>query len=399
MSRAELSSSDFDYDLAEGKIAKHPLAKRNDAKLLIYEKGIISESVFSALETHLPSNTSLVFNDTKVLAARLHFKNSNGAKIEIFCLEPYQTTVEESLSTQGHCTWLCLVGNLKRFKKEETLQLAIANTTLKAKLVEKRSQDIIITFEWEGDISFSSIIEEAGEVPLPPYLNRSTEATDKKNYQTVYAQKEGAVAAPTAGLHFTDAQLSDLRHAGHSTYYLTLHVGAGTFRPIKSSTLVAHQMHQERMIISKESIQNLRTQEGKIVSVGTTSLRSLESIYWLAIKMKENTTLSVTDIQQEDAYTLPSDWSWKQAYSFLLDWMNTHEKDHIAFYSSLFIMPGYEWKVIDGLVTNFHQPKSTLLALVASWIGDDWKKVYTHALANEFRFLSFGDASLLWKNT
>jgi len=399
MSRAELSSSDFDYNLAEEKIAKHPLAKRNHAKLLIYKEGEISESIFSALETHLPNQTCLVFNDTKVLAARLHFKNSNGAKIEIFCLEPYQTTVEQSLNSKSSCTWLCLVGNLKRFKKDETLQLSIANTTLKAKLIEKRTQDVMITFEWDGDISFSSIIEEAGEVPLPPYLNRSTEATDKKNYQTVYAQKEGAVAAPTAGLHFTDTQLSDLQRAGHSTHYLTLHVGAGTFRPIKSSTLVAHQMHQERIIISKESIQNLLAQDGKIVSVGTTSLRSLESMYWLAIKMKENNTLSVTDIQQEDAYTLPSDWNWKQAYSFLLDWMNTHEKDHIAFYSSLFIMPGYQWKVIDGLITNFHQPKSTLLALVASWIGDGWKKVYTHALEQDFRFLSFGDASLLWKKT
>lgn len=397
MSRGSLETNHFDYSLEEDRIAKYPLTDRGQSKLLVYQDGEIQESVFKELRNYLPNNTSLVFNDTKVMAARLRFENENGAKIEVFCLEPYQTTAEQALVATHSCEWTCMVGNLKRFKDDQILELAIAGTTLKASKVVRKEQEVIIQFDWEGGITFSEILNEAGEVPLPPYLNRDTEASDKDNYQTVYAKQEGAVAAPTAGLHFTNNQLLDLQSEGHELAYLTLHVGAGTFRPVKADKLVEHQMHEERIVVSKATLAQLCKRGRKIVSVGTTSLRSLESMYWLAVKMNQNPTEQIHHLGQEDAYELKSDWNWKEAFEFLLEWMGSFQVDHLDFHSSLFIMPGYEWKVIDGLITNFHQPKSTLLALVSSWIGQDWKRVYDYALSNDFRFLSYGDSSLLWK--
>lgn len=395
MSRKHLQTNDFSYQLPDERIAKYPLADRNQSKLLTYKKGEIGTDVFSNLQSHLPAGSILVFNDTKVLAARLHFTKKTGARLEVFCLEPYQSSVEEALTATESCVWLCMVGNLKRFKADDVLELQIAGALLQVRLIEKRQQDVLLRFDWSGGIEFSAILEEAGEVPLPPYLNRQTEEEDKKNYQTVYAKHEGAVAAPTAGLHFVQSQLSHLQQQGHELAYLTLFVGAGTFRPVKTGKLVDHEMHHERIVIKKSTIAQFAQKQRKIICVGTTSLRSLESLYWLAVKMHETNSLNELPISQEDAYQLPSQWSWKQACDFLIDVLEQTGKEEIDFHSALYIMPGYEWKAIDGLITNFHQPQSTLLALVSAWIEDDWTRVYDYALQNDFRFLSYGDSSLL----
>lgn len=395
MTRKELQAEDFSYELPENKIAKYPLDDRNQSKLLVYKNGQIHENVFSSLHQYLPEDSVLIFNDTKVLSARLGFKKSTGASIEIFCLEPYNTTVEQALKSTKACVWQCLVGNLKRFKKKDTLELKIAGTTLQAQLVENHGQYVVVSFAWESGCDFATILEQAGKVPLPPYLKREAVDEDKENYQTVYARNKGAVAAPTAGLHFVEQQLNDLKNNGHQLTYLTLYVGAGTFRAVKATKLIDHEMHEERIVIHKSTIELLANKKGQMISVGTTSLRSLESMYWLAVKMHFNETTDILNVSQEDAYQLPQDWSWKNACDYLLKTLEERKLEEIDFNSSLFIMPGYEWKSINGLITNFHQPKSTLLALVSSWIGEDWKEVYKYALNNDFRFLSYGDSSLL----
>ena len=395
MVQNNLKASDFDYELADDRIAKYPLSNRNESKLLHYQNGEITNDVFKNLDKHLPDQSLLVFNDTKVLAARLYFKKKTGAKIEIFCLEPHQSTAEQALSSTDTCTWQCLVGNLKRFKEDDVLELEIAGTTLRAKWIEKRSNDILVQFDWDHQVDFSSILMEAGEVPLPPYLNRSTEEKDIDSYQTVYAKTEGAVAAPTAGLHFVDSQLSDLQSKGHELSYLTLYVGAGTFRPVKAEKLLDHEMHSERIVISYKAIEQLIQHHKSIVTVGTTSLRSLESLYWLACNMYQKQDDSIRFVGQEDAYQLNQEWSYKDACEYILNYLKVNDFSEIDFHSALFIMPGYQFKSIKAIITNFHQPKSTLLSLVSAWIGDDWKKVYAYAMNNDYRFLSFGDSSLL----
>jgi S-adenosylmethionine:tRNA ribosyltransferase-isomerase len=395
MEREQLKADDFSYDLPNHRIAKYPLTIRNQSKLLTYKNGVIGEDIFSNLKNHLPKDAVLVFNDTKVLAARLYFQRKTGAKIEIFCLEPNLTTVEQALSATKSCLWQCMVGNLKRFKTDEVLELNIAGTILKASIVEKRPSDVIIQFEWEGGVEFSEILNEAGEIPLPPYLNRETELADQETYQTVYAKNEGAVAAPTAGLHFVNNQLEDLKDKGHGLAYLTLFVGAGTFRAVKADKLVDHDMHQERIVINRLTINQLAAKQDKVICVGTTSLRSLESLYWLAVKMNHTGNMAENLVTQEDAYKLPQDWNWQTACNYLLGVLEQTGKMEIDFHSALFIMPGYNWKAINGLITNFHQPKSTLLSLVSAWIGKDWQKVYSYAFNNDFRFLSYGDSSIL----
>lgn len=395
MNREELGSHDFFYDLPEERIAKHPLANRNHSKLLTYKGGSIETDIFSNLKEHLPSDSILVFNDTRVLAARLFFNKKTGAKIEIFCLEPHEQTAEQALNSTETCIWQCMVGNLKRFKPDDILELEIAGSTVKVRMVEKRSQDVLIQFNWTGGIEFSSILQEAGQIPLPPYLNRKTEEKDEESYQTVYAKNEGAVAAPTAGLHFIENQLTDLQKSGHDLAYLTLFVGAGTFRGVKTDKLVDHEMHKERIVIQKNTIKQLSKKQGKIICIGTTSLRSLESLYWLAVKMHQTGNTEENFVNQNDAYDLSSNWNWKEACEFILEALEKSGKSEIDFHSGLFIMPGYEYKAINGLITNFHQPKSTLLALVSAWIGEDWKAVYNYAMKNDFRFLSYGDSSIL----
>lgn len=395
MNRTALEAADFSYNLPDEKIAKYPLENRNQSKLLIYKQGEINQGVFSNLKDYLPKDSVIVFNDTKVLSARLFFKKKTGAKIEVFCLEPHESTAEQALSATKTCVWQCMVGNLKRFKAQDVLEQEIAGVILKVKILTKRKQDVLLQFDWSGGIEFSQILNEAGQIPLPPYLNRDTEEKDEESYQTVYAKNEGAVAAPTAGLHFIDKQLDDLKADGHSLEYLTLFVGAGTFRAVKTEKLVEHEMHEERIVISKETIKNLADKYGRIISVGTTSLRSLESLYWYAVKLNQANGKGVSSVGQEDAYQLPANWTWKEACNYLIDYLEKNQLEAVDFHSGLFIMPTYNWKAISGLITNFHQPKSTLLALVSAWIGDDWKKVYDYALKNDFRFLSYGDSSIL----
>jgi len=395
MQRHALKAEDFTYDLPDERIAKYPLKKRNLSKLLLYKKGNIGQDRFKKLNNHLPSDSVLVFNNTKVLSARLSFRKTTGARIEIFCLQPHLRTVEEALTTTQTVVWQCMVGNLKRFKAEDVLSKGIAGVQLEVRLLERRSQDVLIEFKWEGGIEFSDILAQCGEMPLPPYLNRAAEESDATTYQTVYAKKEGAVAAPTAGLHFMDAQLEELQVNNHALTYLTLYVGAGTFRSVKADRLVDHKMHQERIVIQRSTIEQLQYKKGKIICVGTTSLRSLESLYWLAVKRKLQNDFEINELSQEDAYQLEGALSWKEVCSYLLNEMENRGIESIDFYSSLFIMPSYQWKVMDGLITNFHQPKSTLLALVSAWIGEDWNKVYNYALEHDFRFLSYGDSSLL----
>jgi S-adenosylmethionine:tRNA ribosyltransferase-isomerase len=395
MERDNLFTQNFSYPLPQDRIAKYPLADRNQSKLLVYKNGTIEEDLFYGLEKHLTKNSVLVFNDTKVLAARLYFQKSTGAKIEVFCLEPFESTVEETLGATRVCRWKCMVGNLKRWKEGEVLEKEIAGVQLKALIVKRKQQEVVVEFNWDGGISFAAILDEVGEIPLPPYLNRATEEKDGKTYQTVYAKQEGAVAAPTAGLHFVDNQLKELEQAGHQLSFLTLYVGAGTFKPVKSEKLTDHEMHQERIVIKKETLEQLSGMHGKIISVGTTSLRSLESLYWLALKRLEKKNQAINFVSQEDAYTLSPEISWKEACLSLVQQLNESGKVQLDFYSALFIMPSYQWQAISGLITNFHQPQSTLLALVSAWIGEDWKRVYDYALEHDFRFLSYGDSSLL----
>ena len=400
MNRAELKAEDFTYDLPEERIAKYPLKDRNQSKLLVYNGGTLKSDTFNNLIDHLPDQSTLVFNDSKVLAARLKFKKTTGAQIEVFCLEPFQSTIEQALTATNKCQWQCMIGNLKRFKERDILEIDIAGTVLYCKQLKRLNNEVIVEFEWEGSIPFADILNEAGEVPLPPYLNREAEENDRESYQTVYAKVDGAVAAPTAGLHFIDTQLMDLQEKGHKLSYLTLYVGAGTFRQVKSERLIDHEMHSERIQISRETIAQLLNTKGKVISIGTTSLRSLESLYWIAVKLRNQKSKSGIQrnnliISQNDAYELNDGMSRVEALSFLLDYLKEIGKDQIDFYSALFIMPSYRWQMIDGLITNFHQPHSTLLSLVAAWIGDDWKEAYEYALANDFRFLSYGDSSLL----
>lgn len=398
MNREQLDSKDFLYNLPEEKIAKYPLADRNASKLLITKNGEIKEDVFSNLEKYLPTDSTLVFNDTKVIAARLLFTKHSGSNIEIFCLEPYKSPVEEALNSTNKCTWKCMVRNLRRFNKGDILELNIAGTVLKASMQESVwRRYVVVNFEWEGGISFSSILDKAGKVPIPPYLNRDSDLDDKKNYQTVYAKNEGAVAAPTGGLHFIPNQLEKLKNSGHKLEKLTLYVGAGTFKTIMVDKLVEHKMHLERVVITKDTIEQFANHTKPIIAVGTTSLRSLESLYWLAVKMKSTYSDLIVDVMQDDAYELVSDWNFNQACAFMVEYLTKKELNKVDFSSGLFIMPTYQWKAIDGLITNFHQPGSTLLALIAAWIGNDWKAIYDYALENDFRFLSYGDSSFLLK--
>ncbi|MAY82919.1 MAG: S-adenosylmethionine tRNA ribosyltransferase [Flavobacteriales bacterium] len=400
MDRAELKADDFSYDLPDDRIAKYPLKDRNQSKLLVYKGGELSNDRFANLESYLPANSTLVFNDSKVLSARLKFKKATGAQIEVFCLEPYESTIEQALTSTASCKWQCMVGNLKRFKEKDVLEMNIAGTVLQCRLVKKLDKEVVVQFDWLGGIPFSDILNEAGEVPLPPYLNREAEEADRTSYQTVYAKIEGAVAAPTAGLHFVDSQLEKLQKTGHDLAYVTLYVGAGTFRQVKSERLVEHDMHSERIQISKSTLEQLLNTKGKIIAVGTTSLRTLESLYWYAARLRDQSPESRVqtigfELSQDDAYELNDEMSREEALQFLIDHLNETGTTHLDFHTALFIMPSYKWKVIDGLITNFHQPHSTLLSLVAAWIGEDWKRVYDYALENDFRFLSYGDSSIL----
>lgn len=388
----------INYHLPDEKIAKHPLTNRDDSKLLLYQKGQIVDKVFGEAPQFLKQKTTLFFNNTKVIPARLHFQKDTGAQIEIFLLKPVAPTIVIStvMETTGAVSWECMIGNLKRWKEDIPLKRSLSSDQdeiiLKATLVNREER--IVSFEWNNDsYSFAEIVELAGKVPLPPYLNREAEPEDKPRYQTVYSKEEGAVAAPTAGLHFTKEILSKMEQNGVKESFLTLHVSAGTFQPIKVHDARDHPMHSEQIEVTIGSIKDVIEAE-QIIAVGTTSMRSLESLFWFGARLangNERFSIEKLELYQEGT-DLPTR---KEAFRHIYDWMLLKGVDRISGETEIFIMPGYKFRVCDGLFTNFHQPGSTLLLLISAFIGDDWKKVYDHALSNGYRFLSYGDSSLL----
>ena len=398
----DIAIAEYDYPLQEERIAKFPLEQRDQSKLLVYRNGDIRESHFFHLPELLPKDTMLVFNNTKVIHARLFFRKPTGSVIEIFCLEPWQQPVAAAFEERQHCSWLCFIGNNKKWKNG-TLTREIERQQTKITIVatrrEAKGNAWIVDFEWDGGVSFAELIEDAGVIPLPPYLHREAEESDKERYQTVYAEHEGSVAAPTAGLHFTDALLDKLRNQGFYTEYITLHVGAGTFKPVSSETIGKHEMHVEKVQISRKNIENILKHLGKpIIPIGTTTVRTLESTYWFGVLLEEEPNLDMMHVKQWDPYELEKlNISADQSYRNVLNWMDKKGYEHLDGDTQLLIAPGYKYHIINGLITNFHQPKSTLLLLVSALIGDDWRKCYQYALDNDFRFLSYGDSCLFLK--
>lgn len=391
-----MQKSDFLYDLPEHRIATHPLSQRDQSKLLVFD-GNIGDHNFSQLPTLLPSGSQLIFNNTKVIKARLRFTKTEGAKpIEVFCLNPYDQSVEEAMEAVESIRFECMVGNLKRWK-DHPLHLELANDlTLTAVKGERSGQGFIIDFSWTGAYTFSEVLNIAGQIPLPPYMNRDAEEDDVERYQTVYAANNGSVAAPTAGLHFTPKVLEQLDRQGHRRLELTLHVGAGTFKPLGDGDISAHEMHAEEIILSRDWLKNYLDHDGAKFAVGTTSLRTLESCHWIGVKLMASGILE--NLGQFDAYELDQEVSTKEAYNALLSHLEEHGIESMALQTQLMIRPGYTMKSVQGIITNFHQPGSTLLLLVSAGIGERWKEVYDHALANDYRFLSYGDSSLLYFN-
>ncbi len=395
-----IAIADYDYPLPDERIAKFPLAERDQSKLLVYRGGEIAESQFFHLPELLPEGAMLLFNNTKVIHARLFFRKPTGSHIEIFCLEPWQQPVATAFEERQHCTWLCFIGNNKKWKEGSLVrQFTIQNSEfiIKATRREAVGEAWLVDFEWSGGISFAELIDAVGVIPLPPYLHREAEESDNTRYQTVYAHYEGSVAAPTAGLHFTDRLLDELRTKDFKTEYITLHVGAGTFKPVSADTIGGHEMHVEKVQISRTNLQHIIDHIGRpIIPVGTTTVRTLESVYWFGVKLQSNPDIDAMHVLQWDPYTLEvQNISTQQAYSNVLHWMERHDADTLFGDTQLLIVPGYKYHVISGLITNFHQPRSTLLLLVSALIGDDWRRCYSYALDNGFRFLSYGDSCLL----
>ncbi|QDH80756.1 S-adenosylmethionine:tRNA ribosyltransferase-isomerase [Echinicola soli] len=398
---SDIKLSDYQYELPEDRIAKFPLEKRDESKLLHFEDGNVDHHRFYNLPALLPSNTLMVFNNTKVIPARLIFQRASGAKIEIFLLQPIapSTIINETMMHTGAVTWQAMIGNLKKWKDGEVLEgkvMANGNVLTINATLENR-EERLVKIDWKDDnLPFAAVVEAVGEVPLPPYLNRKATNEDKPRYQTVYSLKEGAVAAPTAGLHFTDETLRKLTDAGIKTDYLTLHVGAGTFQPIKEEIVTHHPMHSEQVVVTRENIRHFLAHDGNIVAVGTTSMRSLESIYWYGVKLLNGDSKA---FQIQKLYPYQEGLikaSLQESFQAILDFMNTENLDEITGSTEIFIMPGYEFRVCNGLLTNFHQPASTLILLVAAFTKGTWQKIYHEALSHDYRFLSYGDSSLLW---
>lgn len=398
-----LSLKEYLYELPESKIAKFPLTERDTSKLVVYKDRQIWHRHFKEIAEYLPETATVFFNNTKVIPARIRFNKSTGAAIEIFLLQPVSPTPEiaQAMQVKNRASWKCMVGNLKKWKNEEILVRHLKNgdpagteeLTFAARLINDKEQ--IISFVWDGEMTFAEMVDKFGEVPLPPYLNRNAETSDKNTYQTVYSLNEGAVAAPTAGLHFTSDVLKTLTWKGIKSEFLTLHVGAGTFQPIKEDDFTKHAMHSEQIILTKRNIEAI-IQSEKIIAVGTTSMRTLESLYWYGVKLflKEDSEFQVEKLYpyQWEENKLPDK---KTALKAILDFMKSRDLEIISGTTEIFIFPGYTFRICEGLVTNFHQPGSTLILLIAAFIGEDWRKIYKTALENDYRFLSYGDSSLL----
>lgn len=400
---SNIKITDFTYDLPEDRIARYPLKNRDESKLLLWQNGIISREYFKKIPAFLPGNSLLVFNNTRVIHARIFFRKKTGAKIEIFCLEPvepadYQVAFQQTQKV----TWKCMLGNAKKWKEGllvKFIEIDGKKVEIKASKKKQEGNSFEIEFNWTGGFSFAEIVEHAGTLPIPPYLNRETEKSDEETYQTVYAKIDGSVAAPTAGLHFTENVLSQLSEKNIKTKEITLHVGAGTFQPVKSETISGHTMHHEKVIIPKKIIESFLKTDEKIIAVGTTSVRSLESLYWLGLQLEnKNDFRGLPEIKQWEPYETEAAIPVKKALQNLVDYLEKENKDELQFSTQIIIVPGYEFKLIEGMVTNFHQPQSTLLLLISAFLGNDWKKVYDFALKNNFRFLSYGDSNLYLKD-
>ncbi len=393
--------ADYDYPLPEERIAKFPMEQRDHSKLLCLKDGAISEHHFYDLPTLLPKDTLLVFNDTKVIHARLFFQKETGAVIEVFCLEPHNMAVSQAFEQHEQCSWVCFIGNNKKWKSGPlTLDFSISNSqfSIQATRREAVGNAWIVDFNWTGGLSFAEVIDAAGVIPLPPYLNRKAEESDSIRYQTVYAHHEGSVAAPTAGLHFSPEVFQSLKAKGIETEYITLHVGAGTFKPVSTDTIGEHEMHVEPVHITADNLRRIIAHQGKpLIAVGTTTVRTLESLYWFGVQLQANPQLERMHINQWDPYILDTSLSYTDAYANILRWMENQNTDYLDGETQLMIAPGYRYRIINGLVTNFHQPQSTLLLLVSALIGEQWKACYRYALDHEFRFLSYGDSCLFLK--
>ncbi|MGC4100270.1 S-adenosylmethionine:tRNA ribosyltransferase-isomerase [Ferruginibacter sp.] len=395
----DISILDFTYDLPEEKIAVHPLQQRDHSKLLIYKDGNISTNVYSSIDQYLPAGSLLVFNNTKVIKARILFTKPTGAVIEIFLLEPYGTDYTKTLTATASCQWKCLIGGASKWKEKELL-MKLEESELRASLVEKLTDAYVVEFNWNNNISFAEIVEQAGNIPLPPYIKRKVDEADKDRYQTIYAAHDGSVAAPTAGLHFTETVFEKLAAKNIRRSFVTLHVGAGTFKPVKAEKMAAHEMHAEWIDVSITTIQEIIAKlDDTIVAVGTTSLRTIETLYWMGVKALLQPASTQLDIKQWDAYELLApgqNITSKEALEALIAWLQKNELTQLFTQTQILIAPGYQFRIAKAIVTNFHQPQSTLLLLVAAAIGNNWREIYNYALENDFRFLSYGDGSLLF---
>lgn len=388
----------YGYDLPDSRIAKYPLSERDSSKLLFYNKGSIATQTFKDLPTLLPNDSCLVFNNTKVIQARLQFFKQTGSRIEIFCLEPLVPSAYDLVFQQtATCTWKCMVGNLKKWKADalvKQVEIKGAPLCLQAERLQTNGNTSSIRFTWDReDCTFAEVLDAFGELPIPPYLNRDTEESDKTTYQTVYSKIKGSVAAPTAGLHFTEAVLNDIEKSGSKRCEVTLHVGAGTFQPVKSEQIGGHTMHTEVIEVKRDSIALLQQQLGSIVAVGTTSVRTIESLYYLGCRVASGNTEMV--VEQWEPYQDAATLSAYDALQALLDYLDAQGASTLHASTRIIIVPGYTYKLVKALITNFHQPHSTLLLLLAAFVGEDWRRIYQYALANDYRFLSYGDSSLL----
>ena len=422
MDTKHIKISDYNYDLPDERIAKFPIAQRDHSKLLVYKHGEVSDDVFHHLPTYLPQGALMIFNNTKVIQARLHFRKETGALIEVFLMEPAEPTDYELMfQTTGHCSWLCMIGNLKKWKEGclkrdfeiKGHKLTLSATMRRGDALGSEAQEMVakgggtnywVDFDWDNEkVSFAEILEAVGELPIPPYLNRKTEESDKTTYQTVYSKVKGSVAAPTAGLHFTDAVLKDLDAHGIDREEVTLHVGAGTFKPVKSLEIEGHQMHTEYIVVHRRSLEKLIKHECRVIAVGTTSVRTIESLYYMGVHLLKHPEANEEDlhVKQWDPYELSEDGNLvdgitpMQAIQAIIDYLDRNGLEALHSSTQIIIAPGYQYKIVKMLVTNFHQPQSTLLLLVSAFLKGDWKKVYDYALSHDFRFLSYGDSSLL----
>lgn len=398
----QIRIEEFNYPLSDERIAKFPLTKRDESKLLVYRNGKIDEAVFKQLSDYLPQGSMLVYNNTRVIQARMLFQKETGAQIEVFCLEPviphdYALVFQQTET----CSWLCLVGNLKKWKEgalHKTIRMDDKEVVLSAERIKTTGDSHLVRFSWNNpQVTFAELLDAAGILPIPPYLHRETRESDLQTYQTVYSKIKGSVAAPTAGLHFTPEVLAGLDAKGFTREEVTLHVGAGTFKPVKSEVIGDHEMHTEFISVRRSAIENIRTNLGRVIAVGTTSVRTLESLYYMGRTLVNNPDATSEElvVTQWTPYHDTEEVTTHEALTALLDYLDRNQTDTLLSATQIMIAPGYEFKIVKGIITNFHQPKSTLLLLISAFVNGNWKSIYNYALDNDFRFLSYGDSSLL----